>query len=177
MIADRREAIYRSGREGLAIAISLLASTGLCFVAPSYFDATNRQRTIWLFCGASLAVVGSLVGVVQIDRMRGKRVISDLGFAVLIFIVAIATAVLAEKGSFGPWVKGELKTMALLECAVAVWALSRATLLRQSRRREAELPWRHRAGISQRTALSAGALGVIAGILTLIGAVLGLWKI
>ena len=67
-----------SAREGLAISVALIASAGLCLVAQAYFDAVGRQRTIWLFCGGVLAVCGCLLGVVEADRMTGRRVISDL---------------------------------------------------------------------------------------------------
>jgi hypothetical protein len=106
--------------------------------------------------------------------MTGRRVISDLDFATLLLIVAVATGVLAEKGRFGPWVEGELKTIALLESVVASWALARALLLRQARRREPGSPSTHPEGIPQTTALIVATLGLLAGILNLFEAMLSL---
>lgn len=176
MIANRRRPVphRHSGREGLAISVTLIASAGLCFVAQAYFDAVGRQRTIWFFCGGVLAVCGCLLGVVEADRMSGRRVISDLDFATLLLIVAVATGVLAETGRFGPWVEGELKTIALLESVVAFWALARALLLRQARRREPGSPSTHPEEIPQTTALIVATLGLLAGILNLFEATLSL---
>jgi hypothetical protein len=92
-------------REGLAIAITLIASGGLCFFAPAYVDAASRSRAIWIFCGAVLTLWGCLLGVVEADRMEGRRVISDHAFAALILILAVATGVLAASGGFGPWIE------------------------------------------------------------------------
>jgi hypothetical protein len=108
--------------------------------------------------------------------MTGRRVISDLGFAALILIVAVGTGILAEIGRFGPWVKGELKTIALGESVVALWALTRALLLQQARRWEALSPWNHPEGISQTTGLTVATLGLLTAILNLFGAILSLRK-
>lgn len=175
-MADRRSAVHRQARESLAVAVTLVVSAGFCFVAPSYFDATSRQRTIWLFCGATLAFFGFLPCVVLIDRQRGRRVISDVGFATLIVIGAVATGVLAEVGTFGPWMKGELKAMAFAESVVAFWALTRALLLR-SGHREAGTGWRYWEGISQTMPEAMATLALIAGILNIVGAVLTFRKI
>jgi hypothetical protein len=172
-LADQRH----SAREGLAISVTLVASAGLCFVTPAYFDAADRQRTIWFFCGGCLALFGCPLGVVSADRLSGGRVISDLGFAAIILIVATATGILAETGEFGPWVEGELKTMALLGSVVGFWALTRALLLWRAKRREPESSSNHPAGISQTAALVVATLGLLAGIINLFREMLSLRRI
>lgn len=166
-----------SAPEGLAVAVTAIAAAGLCFFAPAYLDAAGRQRTIWFFCGATLALLGCLLGVVEADRLAGRRVISDLGFAAIILIFAAATGGLAVKGSFGPWVKGELKTMSLLEFVVGCWALTRALLHRKSTRRERESSSRPPDGTSRTAAPIMTTLGLLAGILNIIGTMLSLRKI
>lgn len=112
----------------LLIALTTLATGGLCFLAPAYFDATSRQRTVWLFAGIMLSILGALFTVVHIDLLKGRRKISEAGFAAVMFIGAITTWVLSIQGGRGPWGSGPLKTMALFEFIFAVGAAIWASL-------------------------------------------------
>lgn len=110
------------------VALTTLATGGLCFLAPAYFDATSRQRTVWLFAGIMLAILGALFTVVQIDLIKGRRKISKAGFAAVMFIGAITTGLLSIQGGRGPLETGLLKTIALLEFVFAVGAAIWAAL-------------------------------------------------
>ena len=156
----------------LVAALTTLAAGGLCFLAPAYFDATARQRTVWLFAGTMLAILGALFTVVHIDLLQGRRKISEAGFAAVLFIGAITTGLLSIQGGLGRLETG-LKTMAFLEFIFAVGAAIWAALapLRTPPR---SVPI---GGVPRRRRWDRFALGVIALLAAALNLIAGVFRL